>query len=221
MQKTMFKVIPFIIIIICGFDAYPQDSRNVTGIVTAGRQFPLNKVKVVSSGTGNVVYTDSVGRFAVMSNPKDVLILSASGFIGKKVKTGKQISYIIDLDYKDNVSNFNDAVGNGHISETALKKVVEAKQLKNVRDYSKYSSIWELISTEVYEVRVKGTVVTNKKVRSFDSNPQVLYVVDDKIISDISFINPSDVKSIEFVDDVGATIYGSKGANGVLKIVLK
>ena len=52
-------------------------------------------------------------------------------------------------------------------------------------------------------------------------NPQVLYVVNEKIVPDISYINPTYVKSIEFIDDVGATLYGVQGGNGVLKITLK
>lgn len=68
---------------------------------------------------------------------------------------------------------------------------------------------------------VKNNVVYNKAVRSMDSNPKVLYVVDGKIMTDITYINPAYVKTIEFIDDVAATLYGSMGANGVLRITLK
>ena len=47
------------------------------------------------------------------------------------------------------------------------------------------------------------------------------FVVDDKIVSDISYIDTEYVKSIELIDDVGTTMYGAMGANGVLKITLK
>jgi hypothetical protein len=70
-------------------------------------------------------------------------------------------------------------------------------------------------------VRVQGNTIVNTKRKSFDMNPQVLLVVDDKIVSDISFIDTEYIRSIEFIDDVGTTLYGSMGANGVLKIYLK
>jgi outer membrane cobalamin receptor len=38
---------------------------------------------------------------------------------------------------------------------------------------------------------------------------------------DISNILPSEVKSIKYVDGVGAAVYGSNGANGVIVITLK
>jgi hypothetical protein len=110
---------------------------------------------------------------------------------------------------------------NNHIGQEVLEKAMEAEARKNLKDYSRYTSIYELISNEVYSVRVSGSAVYNKKVKSMDSNPLVLYVVDDKIVTDISYISPLYVKSIDFIEDVGATLYGSKGANGVLKITLK
>jgi uncharacterized protein with ATP-grasp and redox domains len=129
--------------------------------------------------------------------------------------------YSIDLLYKDNTANYNKAVNNGHITEDALRKAIFDEQSGNKRDYSVYTTIYELIENEIYNVTVRGTTIYNKKIRSFDQTPQVLYVVDNKIVPDISFVSPTYVESIEFIDDVGATIYGVSGANGVIRITLK
>ena len=72
-----------------------------------------------------------------------------------------------------------------------------------------------LISSEIYDLRVTGSIVLNKKNTSLNSNPQVLYVVDGKVVADISFVAPADVKTIEFVDDVSTAMWGMQGANGV------
>jgi len=46
--------------------------------------------------------------------------------------------------------------------------------------------------------------------------------VDGNAVSSIEWINPNDVKSIDILKDAGATsIYGSRGANGVIIINLK
>jgi hypothetical protein len=147
--------------------------------------------------------------------------VSASGFKSRTVKTAKQNVLQVDLLFEDNAGDFNEAVGNGHISEKTLSYAIDEELKKSGKDYSKYNSIYELISSELYQVTVKGTSVINKAIRSLDSNPQVLYDVDGKILSDISYISPVYVKSIEFIDDVGTTLYGSKGANGVIRIKLK
>ncbi|MCX6320333.1 MAG: hypothetical protein NTX93_00795 [Bacteroidia bacterium] len=221
MKTKLYTTISILIILLIGFEVKAQEKKPVSGIVTTFHQVPLNKVKVSALKSGEIAYTDSFGRFTIQSYKKDVLTATASGFDDRKIRVGKQNIYTIDLLYENNVTNFNDAVNNGHITETALQHAISADQLKKGKDYSTYGSIYELIGSEFYEVSVKGTTVYNKKIRSLNSNPQVLYVVDGKVVSDISFVIPADVNEIEFIDDVGATMWGVQGANGVLKITLK
>jgi len=198
-----------------------QDLRTVTGVITAFKTVPLNKVRISAVKSGESVYTNSAGIFSIKCTDKDLIVISAAGFRERKIKVGIQKKYKVDLSYTDNETNFNEATAHGHISPDLLRQSIITKASRNEKDYSRYQTIYELISSEIYNVRVKGSSVVNTKVRSFDSNPQVLYVVDNVIVSDISYINPEYVKAIEFIDDVGTTLYGSKGANGVLKITLK
>jgi hypothetical protein len=198
-----------------------QDLRSVTGIVTSFQTIPLKNVKVMSVKAGESALTDSAGMFSIKCFNDDVLRVSASGFLEKRQKVKTEPVYKIDLIYNDNVKNFNDAVSHGHISEEVLRNALFAQESKTAKDYSKYKTIYELISSEIYNVRVKGNSIINTKVRSFDTTPEVLLVVDDKIVTDISYIDTHYVKSVEFVDDVGSSMYGSKGANGVIKIYLK
>lgn len=221
MYSKHLTIFSILLMLLCISESKAQDNKSVSGMVTSFKKIPLNKAKIISSKSGEVVYTDSQGQFSIQRIEKDLLIVSAAGFEDKKIKISKENSFIIDLLYKDDVTNFNNAVNNGHITEDALRQAINSQKSKNVKDYSVYSSIYELISSEIYNVRVTSNVVYNKKVKSFEQNPKVLYVVDDKIVTDISFVSPMYVKSIEFIDDVGATMYGSMGGNGVLKIYLK
>lgn len=221
MKSKLSLIVSVFILLIPTLEAVSQENNSVSGIVSCFKQIPLNKVKVAAAKSGEVTYSDSLGRFSLKCAEKDELLFSASGFETRKVRVGKERTIVTDLSYKDNIANFNEAVNNGHISADVLRKSIDAFKMRNVKDYSKYNTIYELISSELYDVSVKGTSVYNKKIRSMDANPQVIYVVDEKITSDISYVNPTYVKSIEFVDDVGATMYGSKGANGVIKITLK
>lgn len=221
MKTKLYFILSILLLLVFGIESRSQDKITVYGTVTFFKSIPLNKVKILALNSGESTYTDSLGRFNLNCLMKDALIISASGFEKKNVKVGKQDRYIINLTYKNNPTNFHDAVSNGHISENVLLQAINSGQQKKGKDYSTYSSIFELISSEIYDVRVTGSIVYNKKINSFNSNPQVLYVVDRKVVSDISFVAPADVKTIEFVDDVGATIWGMQGANGVLKIALK
>jgi hypothetical protein len=221
MKIKITFILVFIMLMLLSTVTNAQDLRSVSGVITSFKTIPLKRVTVTSLKAGESAITDSAGTFSVKCFTKDVLKVSANGFIEKKQKIKAGSAYKIDLIYKDNVKNFNDAVSHGHISDEVLKKAIFSEESKNIKDYSKYKTIYELIASEIYNVRVKGNTIVSTKRVSLNSNPVVLLVVDEKIVSDISYIDPGYVKSIEFIDDVGTTLYGSMGANGVLKITLK
>ncbi len=221
-MKQKFIIITFILtILVSGYYAGAQDFKITHGIVTAFNGIPLNNVTISALKSEDKAYTDSTGQFAVMTFNKDVLTISASGFAGKKIRIKKDKLYKINLVYQAKANSFSDAINNRHITESVLRQAINPASSAKGKDYSTYENIYDLISSEIYNVRVKGTSVVNTRIRSFNSSPQVLYVVDDRIVPDISYILTDDVKSIEFIDDVGTTIYGMQGANGVLKITLK
>jgi len=219
----IINILPVILIILSSIagESKAQDTRVISGTVTSFKNVRLNKATITSEKSGEVTLTDSMGNFSIKCLNKDNLKVTASGFADKKIKVGKDSFYNIDILYVDNVKNFNEAVNNGHVSAAILRNAIIEKESKNTKDYSNYKSIYELISSEIYDVKVEGNVILNRKVKSFDSTPEVLLVVDDKIVRDISYIMPMYVRSVEFVEDVGATMYGSMAANGVLKITLK
>jgi hypothetical protein len=127
----------------------------------------------------------------------------------------------INLVYSNKQTSFNDAVRENHITAENLQKGINRDGLTGGKDYSKYTNIFQLINSEIFNVKVVGTAVYGKKVQSFSLTSQVMYIVDDMVVADISTILPSEVKTIKFVDGVGASLYGSSAANGVILIYLK
>ncbi|MDX9946417.1 MAG: TonB-dependent receptor plug domain-containing protein [Bacteroidales bacterium] len=219
-MKTKTVLAVLVLIFLSGI-TYSQEKIRVTGIVTSFKTIPLRNVSILSSKTGDTATTDSAGVFSIQCTKKDVLRVSASGFISRKQKIKGVSVYKIDLVYRDDASNFNEAVNNGHIAESVLRDAITTGEAARVKDFSKYKSVYEAIAGEIYNVRVNGNMIVNTKLKSFDRTPEVLLVVDDKIVSDISYIDTEYIQSIEFIDDVGTALYGSMGANGVLKIKLK
>jgi ABC-type phosphate transport system ATPase subunit len=219
-MKLQLTVLFFSFLILFAIESSSQGKIIYSGIVTSMR-VPLNKVKIQALNSGESAVTDSLGRFKLNGFKKDILEVSASGFEQKRVKVGRQTTLAISLLFRNDPENVNDAVSNGHISEEALSEAISQTQTKKGKDYSTYQSIYELMGSEIYNVTVEGNVIYNKKNVSLTSEPRVLCVVDGKVVRDISFIVPSNVKSIEFIDDVGASLWGVQGANGVLSITLK
>jgi TonB-dependent SusC/RagA subfamily outer membrane receptor len=59
-------------------------------------------------------------------------------------------------------------------------------------------------------------------INSIFSGTTPLYLLDGVPITNINLINPNDIQSIEVLKDVASTsLYGVRGANGVIKITTK
>ncbi len=92
------------------------------------------------------------------------------------------------------------------------------------------TSVADMIDGRFPGVEVKrspsGVSIRIRGARSINSNNEPLYVVDgmpmmtsDGVLQDL---HPNDIKSIEVLKDAAATsVYGSRGANGVILITTK
>jgi TonB-dependent SusC/RagA subfamily outer membrane receptor len=68
-------------------------------------------------------------------------------------------------------------------------------------------------------VQVSGRKITIRGINSINSNDP-LFIVNGIPGSSIDDISPKSVKSIEILKGSNASIYGSRGANGVVLITL-
>lgn len=65
-----------------------------------------------------------------------------------------------------------------------------------------------------YKFNIRG-------INSINSPTDPLLIVDGAVVDDISFLHPRDVKSVEVLKDASASIYGARGACGVILITTK
>ena len=85
-----------------------------------------------------------------------------------------------------------------------------------------YSDMYEYL-----QGRVPGLQVTPDKriiirgIGSINSSTEPLILVDGAEVSDLSTINPHDVKTVDVLKDGSSSIYGVRGANGVILITTK
>ncbi len=107
------------------------------------------------------------------------------------------------------------------INRDVLKMALLEEHLKGKKDFSRFSSIYDLIRNEIYNVNVNGTQITTKHVTTINAGTEVLLVVNGAVVNNISYINPNDVESIRYVHNNEATKYGVRGSNGAIEIVLK
>ncbi len=85
-----------------------------------------------------------------------------------------------------------------------------------------YSDIYDYIRGRVPGVVVKGTSIVIRGINSLNASSDPLILVDGVEVTDISSISPESVDSIEVLKDAASTsLYGFRGANGVILITLR
>ena len=106
---------------------------------------------------------------------------------------------------------------------TGSVSVVSSKTIDELRPIN---------ATQALQGTVAGVVVTsgsgapgsgfNIRIRGISSNSNnAPYTLIDGYEGDISLLNPSDIESVTVLKDAQASVYGSKGANGVVLVTTK
>ncbi len=223
--KVLFILLSVAIII----TANAQD-KTLVGKVTTFDSIPLTGVHVEVQSTGQIIKTDTAGLFQVMCNPEDKIILEANGFYSKKVKIEKEIRLVlINLTLKKGEKNLAMAeryvdVGYGHVSSNRLLNAVSSLNSKDI-DFSMYNNMFDLIQGQFPGVSVEGNNIVVRGTNTFygvESNAALL-VIDGAIVSsqDVANLSPLDVASVDVLKDGSSSVYGSRGANGVVIIETK
>lgn len=116
----------------------------------------------------------------------------------------------------------NEAVNIGYGSVKRKDLLTPVGKIDARKDrYAGYSNIYDMLRGEVAGVQVSGNSIRIQGASSLMLSTEPLFVVDGSIVSSISDIPPHQVSSVEVLKGSSASIYGSRGANGVILITLK
>jgi TonB-dependent SusC/RagA subfamily outer membrane receptor len=151
------------------------------------------------------------------------LQITAKGFNLYNVIINDKTKYVfVNLELKPGPKNIEYAIGYGHVSEK--DKLYAISSLKNGDvDFSMYNDIFELIRGRLPGVSIENGEIRIRGQRSINSSNAALIVVDGIIVDNsyLSLIPPNTVASIDVLKDASSSIYGSRGANGVVIIETK
>lgn len=202
---------------------------NVKGTVVSGEgDEPVIGASIMVKGTTNGTITDIDGSFDLSISDGDILVVSYIGMKTQEVaaKNGMTIHLEEDAQMIDEVITV--AYGTStKKSFTGSATVVNSEKIekKNATEVSK-ALAGEVAGVQV--VNSSGQPGSNASIRirgigSVNSSTSPLYVVDGvPFDGDISGIDPSDIASTTVLKDATATsLYGSRGANGVILITTK
>jgi len=200
----------------------------ISGIVTDTTQKPIAGANVLidNKNTNRITNKKGFYKVKVRSDAKLIKILSlTNAFTETPIDGRTTINFSINNSgpsHKHGQTNIeNDEsvnVGYGTMNKKDLITPVGRIDPQNPK-YSSYMNIYDMLEGQP-GVQVVGTSVTIQGASSISLSTEPLFVVDGIPVSSIDNISPRMVKSIEILKGASGSIYGSKGANGVILINL-
>ena len=201
-------------------------TRVVKGKLTTFNKFPVQNVEVASKKAKSTVMSDSLGEFTIVCMEKDVIMIKAKVFQALNKRVGADDDFIsANLIFRDTPKNRKIATGMGYVSPEQLTFALAHMTDEN-NDFCNYSSVFSLLKGKFPGVTIKTNSMGSDGVfvrgdKSILGDNEAIYVVDGVRVSDISFVNPCEMATIDILKDGGAALYGSQAANGVVVIETK
>ncbi|UKT63708.1 SusC/RagA family TonB-linked outer membrane protein [Pedobacter mucosus] len=211
---------------------FAQTSQ-LTGIVkdkSDGQPLVGVSVSIKDSKTGTS--TDANGAFK-MSIPANGAILTFTyiGYKTKNVTIAKQTK--IEVILEEDANTLNEVtvnIGYGSVRKEALTGSVSSIGAKDIEQFP-VSSAAQALAGKLAGVSVTTTegapgaevVIKVRGGSSLTGDNSPLYIVDGiQVENALSILSPNEIQSIDVLKDVASTsIYGSRGANGVVIITTK
>ena len=184
---------------------------------------------MVLKGTQDGTITDLDGQWELaVANTNAVLVFSFIGYQTQEIAIKNQKS--LDVVMKLATTNLDEVVvvGYGVQRKSDLTGSVTSVKADKLAKIAAVSPL-QMLQGKVAGVQIvssggqpgSGVTVRVRGVGTFN-NTNPIYVVDGLIMDNIDFLNASDIESIEVLKDASAsTIYGSRGANGVIMVTTK
>jgi TonB-linked SusC/RagA family outer membrane protein len=233
MKRTKKKTLQVLLwstmyVFVLSQSAWAQTPK-ITGTITSQRTASsMAGATVRVKGSNTTTITDESGRFTINANPGDVLVITSIGHQSQEVKVDNTGEIKIQL--QEDFTKMEDVVVIGY--GTQKKKLVTGANLQvKGEELQKQSTTNALQALQGQAPGVQITTTSGQPGSGMNviirgkgtiGNPSPLYIVDGVYASDISYLNPADIESIDVLKDAAsAAIYGSQAANGVVVVTTR
>ena len=222
------KKLLFLLLLLASTEIYAQQIT-ITGTVTDGTGAPLpgSTVQLKNSNVGSL--TDLEGKYSIqVPGPNSVLVFSFVGYVPKEVQVLNQT--VINTTLREDVQGLEEVVVVGYSTQKKLNLTAAVDQVTN-----------ETLENRPVPNVTQGLqgVMPNLNIRLLDGKPiqapsynirgttsigqggSALILIDG-VEGDPSLLNPNDIASVSMLKDAAsASIYGARGAFGVVLITTK
>lgn len=200
----------------------------VQGIVKDSKSLAsVPGVTVSIKGKSTATQTDVRGQFSLQVAPTDTLLFVSVGYKTQSIAVRNQTQLNIFLADSNESLEEVVVIGYGTAQKRDLTGSIVQVKGSDIVDRPGTNPVASL------QGKVSGLQVTNTgrpgqgpdiRIRGTNSvnGARPLYVVDGLLNDNISYINPSDIESIEILKDPSSlAIFGVLGANGVIAVTTK
>jgi len=204
-------------------------NRTISGRITDEKGNPIVGASVLVKGTAIGTSTNETGDFTLtVSQTNPTLVVSAIGYGSQEIKAGTEP---ISVSLKPQEQNLTEVVVVGYGTQkrgstTGSISTVKAKSFDQV-PVASFDNILQGKAAGVQVTGVNGQPGANAYIRirgvgSLTAGQQPLVVVDGVPTTNLNLINPNDIADVSVLKDAAsASIYGSRGSNGVILVTTK
>ena len=205
----------------------------VSGVVTdATTNTPVPGVNVVQKNTTNGVASDFDGNFSINVPSDAILVFSSLGYSSQEVAVNGQTDLNVVLEEDAALLDEVVVIGYGEVRKrdlTGSVSKVGGDDLANLPAARVDQTLQGRASgVQVSQISGEPGAATTIRIRggnSIQGNNEPLWVIDGIIVGtdyNLSNLNTNDIKSIDILKDaVAVSIYGTRGANGVILVTTK
>ncbi|MDO6801353.1 TonB-dependent receptor [Wenyingzhuangia sp. 1_MG-2023] len=219
-----------VLFFIMGTLASNAQKNTVTGLVTDKNNEPLLGVNVLVKGTNKAGMTDFDGMYSIQAKKGQVIEFSLIGF--KTLKVNVYGNKTINVSLEEDATELDEVIVVGY--GTQKKKEVTGAVVKvdaEVLEKTTTSDIGTALQGQIAGVNVTASSgepgsQSNIVIRGYssvmDGQNSPLYVVDGIPYDSDPQLSISEIESIDVLKDAAsASIYGTRGAGGVILITTK
>ena len=202
---------------------------NVTGLVVDAAGEPVIGASVVEKGTTNGNITNVDGKFTLTVKTGAILQISYVGYQTQEIKATKMMKIVL----KEDSELLSEVVVVGYgaqkrenltgsVASVDVNKTLEGRQIPDVGRGLQGTTPGLSVVIPSGEIGSDPTMKIRGQIGSIDGASTPLILLDNVEIPSIQMVNPDDIESISVLKDAAsASIYGAKGALGVVLITSK
>ncbi|MFT4733720.1 MAG: TonB-linked SusC/RagA family outer membrane protein [Algoriphagus sp.] len=218
------------VLVFLGFGSFAQ--TQIKGKVTDANNEELVGVSIAVQGTSRGVISDVSGNYAIQAKSDEKIVFSYIGYESQIIIVGNQTMINVSLSEDTGLLDEVVVVGYGVIKKRDLTGAVGQVDVEKLADVpgSRVDQMLQGRAAGVQVTGVNGAPGARSSIRvrggnSVNADNEPLYVIDGFIVGtdfNLNNINTNDIESLEVLKDATAiSIYGTRGANGVILITTK